>query len=97
MIFGTKENIATLEDILGSSWRALHQGVRNARHPFHRPTLATMDRDKPQVRTVILRDFLDGIGFSERSCSSNSAQFITSRFLDAKETEHIVRKRVLSV
>jgi hypothetical protein len=52
MILGKKENIATLEDVLRSSWRTLHEGVRNARHPFHRPTLATMDGDKPQVRTV---------------------------------------------
>ena len=59
MILRKKENISTLEDVLTSSWRMLHQGVRNARHPFHKPTLATMDRDKPQVRTVILRGFLE--------------------------------------
>ena len=60
MIFGKKENISTLDDVLNSSWRILHNGVRNFRHPFYRPTLATMDGNKPEVRTVILR------GFSEK-------------------------------
>jgi len=60
MIFGKRENISTLDDVLKSSWGILHNGVRNFRHPFHRPTLATMDGSKPQVRTVILR------GFSEK-------------------------------
>jgi hypothetical protein len=57
MIFGKKENISTLDDVLNSSWRILHHGVRNFRHPFHRPTLATMDENKPEMRTVILRGF----------------------------------------
>jgi len=60
MIFGKKENISTLNDVLKSSWRILHNGVQNFRHPFYRPTLTTMDGNKPEVRTVILR------GFSEK-------------------------------
>ena len=60
MILGKKENISTLDDVLNSSWRILHNGVRNSKHPFYRPTLATMDGNKPEVRTVILR------GFSEK-------------------------------
>ena len=60
MMLGKKENISTLDDVLNSSWRILHNGVRNFRHPFYRPTLATMDGNKPEVRTVILR------GFSEK-------------------------------
>ena len=60
MIFGRKENISTLDDVLSSSWRILHNGVRNFRHPFYRPTLTTVDGNKPEVRTVILR------GFSEK-------------------------------
>lgn len=59
MIFGKKENISTLDDVLSSSWRILHKGVRNFRHPFYRPALATMDGNKPDVRTVILRGFSD--------------------------------------
>ncbi len=51
------ENISTLDDVLNSSWRILHNGVRNSRHPFHRPTLASMDENKPEMRTVILRGF----------------------------------------
>lgn len=60
MIFGKKENISTLDDVLKSSWRILHEGVRNVRHPFYRPALTTMNGNKPEVRTVILR------GFSEK-------------------------------
>jgi pyridoxamine 5'-phosphate oxidase len=60
MIFGKKENISTLDDVLNSSWRILHNGVRNFRHPFYRPILTTIDGNNPEVRTVILR------GFSER-------------------------------
>ncbi len=59
-IFKKKETISTLDDVLNSSWRILHNGVRNFRHPFYRPVLTTMDGNKPEVRTVILR------GFSEK-------------------------------
>lgn len=57
MIFGKKENISTLDDILESSWRMLHDGVRNFRDPFHQSSLTTLDGNKPQVRIVILREF----------------------------------------
>ena len=60
MIFEKKERISTLDDVLKSSWRTLQNGVQNDRHPFHRPTLSTMDGNKPRTRTVILR------GFSEK-------------------------------
>lgn len=60
MIFGRKENVSTLDDVLNLSWRIIHKGVGNFRHPFYRPTLATMDGTTPEVRTVILR------GFSEK-------------------------------
>ncbi len=60
MIFRKKETIRTLDDVLKWSWKALHKGVINFRHPYHRPALATMDGDKPMARTVILR------GFSEK-------------------------------
>ena len=60
MIFRKQENISTLDDVLKLSWRLLHNGVRNFKHPFHRPTFSTMDGSEPQVRTVILR------GFSEK-------------------------------
>ncbi len=57
MIFGKKNNIKTLNNVLKWSWRSLHNGVRNFRHPFHRPTLTTVDGNQPQARTVILRGF----------------------------------------
>lgn len=60
MIFGKNETISTLDDVLNSSWRILHKGVRNFRHPFYRPALTTIDGNTPAVRTVILR------GFSEK-------------------------------
>lgn len=59
-MFGKNEDNSTLEDVLDSSWRILHKGVGNFRHPFHRPTLTTIEGGKPQARTVILR------GFSEK-------------------------------
>lgn len=57
MIFRKKQTISKLDDVLPSSWRLLHQGVGNFRHPFYRPVLTTMDGNKPEVRTVILREF----------------------------------------
>ena len=57
MIFGKKNNIKTLNNVLKYSWRNLHNGVRNFRHPFNRPTLTTVDGNQPQARTVILRGF----------------------------------------
>ncbi len=57
MIFRKKENISTLDNVLESSWRLLHDGVRNFKNPFHHPTLTTIDDNKPQVRIVILREF----------------------------------------
>jgi len=57
MFFGKKDNISTLDDVLESSWRSLHEGVRNFRDPFHQSTLTTMEGNKPQVRIVILREF----------------------------------------
>jgi pyridoxamine 5'-phosphate oxidase len=57
MIFREKENISTLDGVLDSSWKLLHEGVRNFRNPFHHSMLTTIDDNKPQVRTVILREF----------------------------------------
>jgi pyridoxamine 5'-phosphate oxidase len=59
MILG-KKDISTLDDVLESSWRLLHDGVRNFRNPFHHPTLTTIDGNKPQARIVILREFSEG-------------------------------------
>jgi len=60
MLFGKRENISTPGEVLEWSWKLLHEGVRNFKHPYHRPALATTDGSQPQVRTVILR------GFSEK-------------------------------
>jgi len=57
MLFGRRETISKLDDVLNSSWRLLHRGVGNFRHPFYRPVLTTMDGNKPEARTVILRSF----------------------------------------
>ncbi|SEM74277.1 Pyridoxamine 5'-phosphate oxidase [Syntrophus gentianae] len=57
MFFGKKENISTLEEVLESSWKLLHYGVRDFREPFHQFTLTTMESDKPQARIVIIRAF----------------------------------------
>ncbi|MDY0187526.1 MAG: pyridoxamine 5'-phosphate oxidase family protein [Syntrophus sp. (in: bacteria)] len=57
MVFGKKETISTLDEVLESSWKQLHNGVRNFRDPFHQAVLTTMDGRRPQVRIVILREF----------------------------------------
>jgi pyridoxamine 5'-phosphate oxidase len=60
---GKKENTSTLNGVLDSSWKILHKGVADFSHPFYRASLTTMDGNKPQLRTVILR------GFSEKDRS----------------------------
>ena len=60
MTSGNSENTSALEDVLLSSWRMLHKGVGNFRHPFHRAVFSTTRGDKPELRSVILR------GFSEK-------------------------------
>lgn len=60
MIFGRRATISKLDDVLNTSWRLLHKGVENFKHPFYRPALTTVYGNKPKVRTVILR------GFSEK-------------------------------
>lgn len=57
MIFRKKQDILTLEDVLESSWKLLHEGVRNFKSPFHHATLTTIDNNKPQARMIILREF----------------------------------------
>lgn len=57
MIFGKKESNVTLDDVLKSSWRLLHAGVRDYRNPFHQAVLTTIEDNKPHARTVILREF----------------------------------------
>ena len=57
MIFRKKASNLTLDDVLESSWRFLHAGVRDSRNPFHQSTLTTMDGSKPRARIVILREF----------------------------------------
>ena len=59
-MFGKNEDNSTLEDVLDSSWRILHKGAGNFKHPFYRAALTTMNGNKPESRTVILR------GFSEK-------------------------------
>jgi pyridoxamine 5'-phosphate oxidase len=57
MIFNKEEDVSTLEAVLDSSWKMLHQGAARFRHPFHHPALATLNIGTPEVRTVILREF----------------------------------------
>ncbi|SDU20553.1 pyridoxamine 5'-phosphate oxidase family protein [Desulfobacula phenolica] len=57
MVFGKRQTISKLDDVLNTSWRLLHKGVENFKHPFYRPVLSTMNGNKPDVRTVILRGF----------------------------------------
>ena len=47
----------TLNEVLESNWRFLHEGVRDFRHPFHKATLTTVADGRPHGRIVILREF----------------------------------------
>lgn len=57
MFFRNKIGVSTLEDVLESSWKLLHDGVRDFKNPFHHASLATLDGNKPQARMVIVREF----------------------------------------
>lgn len=57
MFFGKKNGVSTLEDVLESSWKLLHDGVRDFKNPFHHGGLTTLDGNKPRARMVILREF----------------------------------------
>lgn len=44
------------EEILSVIWKRLSRAVRDAKHPYRTPALATVDpRGEPQVRKVVLR------------------------------------------
>lgn len=57
MIFRKKVSNLALDDVLESSWKFLHEGVRDFRSPFHRASLTTISDNRPCVRMVILREF----------------------------------------
>ena len=44
-----------LEEILADCWHRLLNGVVSAKHPFHNPTLGTINGDFVEIRTVVLR------------------------------------------
>ena len=49
-------DVATLDAALDAAWTQLSEGVRNRRHGFHTPTLATLAPDgQPQARVMVLR------------------------------------------
>ena len=56
-IFRKKAGNLTLNDVLESGFRFLHEGARDFKSPFHRASLTTIDGGRPQVRMVILREF----------------------------------------
>ena len=45
----------TLDQIPRVTWQLLQLGVERAADPLHTPCLATIDRDGPRLRTVVLR------------------------------------------
>jgi pyridoxamine 5'-phosphate oxidase len=44
-----------LEEILADCWHRLINGVVSAKHPFHNPSIATINNEFPEIRTVVLR------------------------------------------
>lgn len=44
-----------LDEILADCWHRLINGVSSAKHPFHNPTLGTINEDFAELRTVVLR------------------------------------------
>ena len=46
----------SLEDSCAYAWLMLSRGVKDARAPFHTPTVATVDaHGQPHMRTIVLR------------------------------------------
>ena len=44
-----------LEQLLAHIWSMVQQGAEQPDHPYHAPAFATVGKDAPSVRTVILR------------------------------------------
>ncbi|MCK6604101.1 MAG: pyridoxamine 5'-phosphate oxidase family protein [Ignavibacteriaceae bacterium] len=51
------EIYSNTSQVFDSIIKALAEGVTNRRHPFHTPVISTINGDKPELRTVVLRDF----------------------------------------
>jgi len=79
MIFRKKEHIPTLDEVIKSSWKLLHEGVRNFRSPFHHAALTTIDDNKPQVRVVILREFSEKDRTLICHCDARGPKVLQSR------------------
>lgn len=45
----------SLDSLLQDCWYRLINGVNSAKHPFHNPTIATLNGSFPEIRTVVLR------------------------------------------
>lgn len=52
-----ENNTITLEKVLESIWEMIYIGVKDSSKPFHTPTVATINLDQPNLRTVVLRRF----------------------------------------
>lgn len=50
------ERLATLSDIEAAVWQALEACVADKTHPWRTPVLATVDVDRADARTVVLRE-----------------------------------------
>lgn len=44
-----------IEEILQDCWHLLINGANSSRHPFHSPSVATINSGSPEIRTIILR------------------------------------------
>ncbi|MFO7962646.1 MAG: pyridoxamine 5'-phosphate oxidase family protein [Desulfobacterales bacterium] len=73
-MFRKNYNLSTLEGILPAGWKMLRRGVRNPLHPFHRPSLATLEGAAPEVRTVILRGFSASLRHLICHCDARTAK-----------------------
>ena len=53
------ENLESFDAVLNRVWKMLQRGATRFNDPFHCPVLATVDRDRSALRTVILRQFIE--------------------------------------
>ena len=44
-----------LDEILQDCWHRLINGTNSSKHPFHSPSIASINEGAPEIRTVILR------------------------------------------
>jgi len=81
------ERFSDLDTAFKQSWDMLYQASVNRNDPMRTPALATLDKAKPQVRTIVLR----GVAIKEREllCFSDRRSPKVSQILETSTVEYL--------